>query len=436
MGRNPSNFTETGVAGGYDFRYGIRTDDSIVALRGQEGIRRLREMRENDPTVGAILIAIEMLVKGAKWTFRPADSSDQAKEAAAFAQSCMDDMDFTFEDFLGDAISMLPYGFSLFEMVFKRRKDGRIGIRKLGPRAQWTIELFDVDTGGVLKGAWQQTYTGGARVYLPADKILLFRTTSANCDPAGRSVLRNAYRSYLYVTHITEYEAVAIERELNGMPVGRIPAEYLSPTATPEKMAFAEKFKQILRDVKKNAQGYVLLPSDLYEDDEGKLSETYQVGFELLASKGSRDIDTSKVIMRHQGDIARTVIADFMMLGQNDRGSYAMSKSKSDVFVKGIRSFLNSIASPINRRLLPSLWEANGLDPALMPQITYENVAPIDLDELGKYIRSLALAGASLFPNPDLENSALAAAGLPERASENPKVPPTVAQDDTIGEDP
>jgi hypothetical protein len=415
MGRNPKNFTEVGVAGGYDFRFGIRTEDTIVALRGQNGIKRLREMRENDPTVGAILIAIDMLVRGAEWVFRPADSSPAAADAAKFAQSCLDDMDFTFEEFLSDVTSMLPYGFSLFEMVFKRRADGRIGVRKLGPRAQWTIELFDVDSGGVMKGAWQQTYTGGSRVYLPADRVLLFRTTSANCDPAGRSILRNAYRSYLYATHITEYEAVAIERELNGLPVGRIPSEYLMPNASPEKKAFADKFRQIMRDVKKNAQGSVLLPSDLHEDEDGKLSDIYQVGFELLASKGSRDIDTSKVIMRHQGDIARTVIADFMMLGQNDRGSYALGKSKSDIFVKGIRSFLNSIASPINRKLLPALWEANGMDPALMPKIAYENVAPVDIDELGKFVRSLALAGAQIFPNPELENAILSVAGLPER---------------------
>jgi len=429
MGRNPKNFTEIGVAGGYDFRFGIRTEDTIVALRGQNGIKRLREMRENDPTVGAILIAIDMLVRGAQWVFRPADDSPAAAEAAKFAQDCLDDMDFTFEEFLSDVTSMLPYGFSLFEMVFKRRADGRIGIRKLGPRAQWTIELFDVDSGGVLKGAWQQTYTGGSRVYLPADRILLFRTTSANCDPAGRSILRNAYKSYLYATHITEYEAVAIERELNGLPVGRIPSDYLLAGASPEKQAFAEKFRQILRDVKKNAQGYVLLPSDLQEDEDGKLSSTYQVEFELLASKGSRDIDTSKVIMRHQGDIARTVIADFMMLGQNDRGSYAMSKSKSDVFIKGIRSFLNSVASPINRKLLPALWEANGMDPALMPKIAYESVAPVDLDELGKFVRSLALAGAQIFPNTELENAALSAAGLPERTI------PTQQDDKVLGED-
>jgi hypothetical protein len=429
MGRNPKNFTEIGVAGGYDFRFGIRTEDTLVALRGQNGIKRLREMRENDPTVGAILIAIDMLVRGAEWVFRPADASPAAADAAKFAQDCMDDMDFTFEEFLSDVTSMLPYGFSLFEMVFKRRADGRIGVRKLGPRAQWTIELFDVDTGGVLKGAWQQTYTGGARVYLPADRILLFRTTSANCDPAGRSILRNAYRSYLYATHITEYEAVAIERELNGLPVGRIPSDYLLPSASPEKQAFAEKFRQIMRDVKKNAQGYVLLPSDLQEDEDGKLSSIYQVGFELLASKGSRDIDTSRVIMRHQGDIARTVVADFMMLGQNDRGSYAMSKSKTDVFVKGIRSFLNSIASPINRKLLPALWDANGMDPALMPKIAYENVAPVDLDELGKFVRSLALAGAQIFPNPELENAALSVAGLPERTL------PTRQDDNVVGED-
>lgn len=429
MGRNPKSFGESGVAGGYDANYGPRTLDTLVELRGLNGMRNLRIMSENDPTVGAIIMGITMLTRGAKWSFEAADASPAAKEAAAFMQSVMDDMEFTFEEFLDDAMTMLNYGFSLFEIVMKRRTDGRIGIRKLGPRPQWTIDRFDVDeNGSTVLGAWQQTVTRGM-VYLPADRLLHMKVKSSYADPYGKSILRNAYRSYRYVTNIQEYEAVAIERELNGLPVGRIPSDYLDPNADAGKKAFVEKFKTILRDVKRNEQGYLLIPSDAYEDADGKVSNQRMVDFELLASKGTRDIDTNKSIVRHQQDMARSVLADFLMLGQNDRGSFAMSKSKTDIFVKSMRSMLNSVAAPINRRLIPAVWEANSFDPALMPKIRYENLAPVDLDVLGGFIRSLALANANIFPDLNVENALLNAAGLP------PKVESTKADDSVVGED-
>jgi hypothetical protein len=105
-----------------------------------------------------------------------------------------------------------------------------------------------------------------------------------------------------------------------------------------------------------------------------------------------------------------------MMLGGSDRGSFAMSKSKTDVFVKAMTSFLNSICNPINRRLVPAIWEANGMDPELMPVLVFEDMAPMDIDVLGKFLRSLALAGARIFPNVELENAALKVAGMPELA--------------------
>lgn len=429
MGRNPKSFGETGVASGYDANFGIRYLDTLVELRGTQGMRNLRIMSDNDPTVGAILMGITMLTRGARWSFQPASETPAAAEAAEFMQGVMDDMEITFEDFLDDAMTMLVYGFSLFEIVMKRRADGRIGVRKLGPRPQWTIENFDVDdSGSRMLGAWQNTLYQGI-VYLPAERLLHMKVKSAYADPAGKSILRNAYRSYRYVTNIQEYEAVAIERELNGLPVGRIPSEYLDPNADASKLAFVEKFKTILRDVKRNEQGYLLIPSDVYEDADGKISNQRMVDFELLASKGTRDIDTNKSIVRHQQDMARSVLADFLMLGSGDRGSFAMSKSKTDIFVKSMRSILNSVAAPINRSLVPKIWEANAFDPALMPKIQYENLAPVDLDVLGGFIRSLALANANIFPDLGIENALLNAAGLP------PKTRETVVDDDVIGED-
>lgn len=429
MGRNPKSFGESGVASGYDANFGVRYLDTLVELRGIQGLRNLRIMSDNDPTVGAILMGITMLTRGARWSFQPANETPAAAEAAEFMQGVMDGMEMTFEDFLDDSMTMLVYGFSLFEIVMKRRDDGRIVVRKLGPRPQWTIDRFDVDdSGSKMLGAWQNSLYKGM-VYLPAERLLHMKVKSAYADPAGKSILRNAYRSYRYVTNIQEYEAVAIERELNGLPVGRIPADYLAANADDNKKAFVDKFKQILRDVKRNEQGYLLIPSDPYEDADGKISNQRMVEFELLASKGTRDIDTNKSIVRHQQDIARSVLADFLMLGSNDRGSFAMSKSKTDIFVKSMRSILNSVSAPINRQLIPMIWEANSFDPALMPKIQYENLAPVDLDVLGGFIRSLALANANIFPDLGIENALLNAAGLP------PKIRETAANDDVIGED-
>lgn len=429
MGRNPASFGENGAASGYDPNQGIRTQDSIIELRGAEGMKRLRVMSENDPTVGAILLGITMLTRGARWSFKAADDTSQAQEAADFMQSVMDGMESTFEDFLDDAMTMLIYGFSLFEIVMMRRSDGFIGLRKLAPRPQWTIDRFDVDdSGSTLLGAYQQTFTSRGMVYLPADRLLHMKVKSAYNDPAGKSILRNAYRSYKYVTNIQEYEAVAIERELNGLPVGRIPSDYLSPDADDSKKAFVEKFKTILRDVKRNEQGYLLIPSDAYEDEDGKVSSMRMVEFELLASKGTRDIDTNKSIVRHQQDMARSVLADFLMLGQNDRGSFAMSKSKTDIFVKSMRSILNSVSAPINRKLVPAIWSANGFDQKLMPEIQYENLAPVDLDILGGFIRSLALSDIK-FEDLAVQNALLSAAGLP------PITKTTEKDDQILGED-
>jgi hypothetical protein len=429
MGRNPATFVEQGIDGSYNYRYGIRQDDLLVELRGRMGMRRYRQMVDDDPTVGAVLAGITMLAKGATWTFKPKDKN--RAEGAEFMTSVMDDMFFTMEDFLSDAMLMLPYGFMLFEMVLKRRSDGYYGVRKLGPRLPWTVDRFEVNEHNEPIGVWQLTDTGGSR-YVPMERLLHFRAVSAGGDPYGRSILRNAYRSYVYVRHIQEYEAIAIERELNGLPVGRIPSDYLAPDAPDHKKAFVSKFKDILRDVKKNEQGFVLIPSDLWEDGDGKLSEKFQVDLELLASKGTRDIDPRKTINGHQQDMARSVLADFMTMGMNDRGSFSMSKNKSDIFVKAMKSFLNSVRAPVNRKLIPYLWQVNGFPEETMPELVYENLAPIDLDVLGKYIRSLALAGAKVFPNPDLENAAMVAADMPKRSVE--EIEENYEEDDSAGE--
>ena len=60
---------------------------------------------------------------------------------------------------------------------------------------------------------------------IPIDKALLFRTKSRKDNPEGRSILRNAYRSWYFKRRIQEVEGIGIERDLAGLPVMYAPAD-------------------------------------------------------------------------------------------------------------------------------------------------------------------------------------------------------------------
>jgi hypothetical protein len=403
-------FQELGVASDYNPSWGLRQDEFIVQLRGTQGIKKYREMAENDPVIGAILMSMDMMLRSVKWRIEGG-----TEKGRSYVESEMHGMaDRTWEEFISDVLSFLPYGFSLFEIVMKRRADGLIGLKKLAPRAQWTVDRFTTNENGDILGVWQ--VAAQRNVFIPYSKLLHFRTSAINNEPAGRSVLRSAFTSWRYQNEIKYIEAVAIERELNGLPIARVPSEYMGANASDSQKAFMASIKRIVRDVKRNEQGYIILPSDLYADDDGKLSNKYLVEFDLIASKGTRDIDTSKTILRYQGDMARAVMADFVMLGSNDRGSFALSKSKADLFLKALEGFMDTIQAVLNRRLLPRLWEVNAglLSPEDMPHLARGRVAPVDLDELGQFVQRLTMAGADLFPDDGLDKHLRDIAGLPE----------------------
>ena len=419
---------EIGIGGTNTKDGTIRADEFIPELRGKRAIKKYREMRDNDSTVGAIMYATEQVLRDVDYYVEPANDTPEAQREADFVKSVLEDMEHTLDDHIAEALSHLTFGFSLFEVVYKRRRgpdfrsgkkhskytDGRIGVRKLASRAQWTIERFDVDktTGDVL-GVRQEQSFGSKPIYIPSTKLVHYRTTITNNDPSGRSILRNAYSSYQYLKNLQNVEAVAVERELHGIPVGRISAEYLSPDATADQAAVRSQMEKVLRDLKFNEQGYALLPSDVYRDAEGRPTNQRIVDIELISSNGTRNIDIHPIIQRYQHDIARSVMAEFLMLGAGQNGSYALSKSKTDLFLRSMESYINSIFDVLNKQLIETLWQINGLNYDLMPKVCAGDVAPHDLRELGAYLRNLNGANIDLSGQKDIVNALLHNAELP-----------------------
>jgi hypothetical protein len=414
---------DSGVIGSTGLRQygGVVTEEFLKELHGARGARVYREMADNDPVCGAVLFAITMLLRRATWSWTAPDQSTEAEKAKEFAESVFSDMTTPMTAIIDEVCSMFTYGYAPMEITWKKRNgpggdstgrskftDGKIGIREIRLRAQPTVSRWQIDDDdGTIDGLWQQPIAGPL-VFIPIEKMLLFRTTTVRNNPEGRSCLRSAYRPWYFKKRIEEIEGVGVERDLAGMPMVKLPGRMLDPNASPEDKAVAQAYIKMLKRVRADQQTGIMMPSD--RDANGNaLFE-----FSLLSTAGSRTFDTTGIVDRYDRRIATSVLADFIFLGQSAVGSFALSSDKTALFATAIGAFLQDIADVINDHLLPRLWDLNAFDPDIMPKLVPGDVETPNLAELAAYITSLAGAGVPLFPDRELENHLRSLAGLPE----------------------
>lgn len=381
-------------------------------------------MQANSPIIRASLFAIDMLMRQVDWRVDPADENNtQAVEVADFVNECRDDMSHTWADFLSEVFSFVPYGYSYHEIVYKIRAgeqppgaqqptskydDQKIGWRKLPIRTQTTQQQWVFDDTGGLKGQWQVAPPDFQRVFLPIEKCLLFRPGAHKGNPEGRSALRGAYRPWYFAKRIEEVESIGVERDLAGLPVVEVPAELTDANASPEQKAAYQAFQKIVRNIRVDEQMGVVLPQ-AYDGDGNKL-----YALSLLASAGTKRTDTVPILERYYRQMAMTVMADFLMLGHEKVGSFALASSKTNLFSVALGAWLDSVAETMNRYAIPRLLALNGIDPALTPKLCHGDIETPELPEIADFVAKLVTAGAPLFPDMRLENTLRRWASLPE----------------------
>lgn len=418
---NNGLFTETGLTG-LRRSSGYIQEEFLPQLKGYRQISIFREMRDNDPVIGAILYAIDKLVRQVKWRVQPATKNKADKEAAAFVESCLMDMSASWPDVVSEVMSMLVYGWSYHEVVYKKRDgdsrnpkkrskydDGKIGWRKISIRAQDTREKWEFDEQGGIRGLIQSAPPKYDLTFIPIEKALLFRTSSEKNNPEGRSVLRNAYRPWYFKRRVEEIEAIGIERDLAGFPVMYVDPDIMREDATGAKQQIFRDYQEMVVNIRRDQQEGLILPS-MY-DEQGH--QIYKL--ELLSSGGSRSFDINTTLQRYDQRIATTVLADFILLGQQAYGSYALSSDKTNLFSVSIGTYLQIIENVMNEHAIPRLFKVNGIKTKALPELKYGEIETPPLTEIGTFIQQLAGAGAPLFPDDDLENHLRGMAHLPER---------------------
>lgn len=402
-------------------RYGgIFYEEFLSELRGRKGAEVFTEMSNNDETIGAILFAIEMLVRQASWSVEPGGSTAKDREAAEFVKSCMDDMQQTWIDTISEILSFLTYGWSFHEIVYKRRMgrtkdnrtsskydDGLIGWMKLPIRSQETLYQWEYDDQDNLIGMTQMPPPDFGLITIPMNKAMLFRTRSRKDNPEGRSILRTAYRSWYFKRRIQEIEGIGIERDLAGLPV----------ITTPEGMDIWDKDDEDMNAIRAGLEAMV---KNIRRDSTEGLVLPFGYTFELTSTGGSRQFDTNSIIARYDTKISQTVLADFIQLGHESVGSFALSSDKTNLFSMAICAFLDIICQTFNSQGIPALIDINGDHFAGVtdyPRLTHGDIEDVDLATMATFIKDMTSIGV-IIPDESLEDYVRQLGKLPKRTTD------------------
>jgi hypothetical protein len=373
--------------------------------------KTVNEIRHN-PTVGSAMNVYRMFISRVNWDVEPHEDADETnKERAKIIRTMMDDMEGqSWSNFIEEAIPYLEYGFGIHEKVLRRRlrrngsayNDGLVGIKKLAPRNQDTIEKWRfTEDGADLIGVEQNIsnlensarFQGKKNIngLIPIDreKFLLFTASGNRGNPQGNSIYKAIYLSYKMLTLLQENELVGVAKDMQGLLKIAIPPKYMAPDASAEDKATVAAFQAIIDAYNNGTQRGLLVPNLI--DPESKLP---LFTYDLMEAKGGARYDVEKIITRLQDDILSALNCDIVKLGSQGAGSFSLASAKTSVLALAIDYRLREMAGVLNNDLMKTLYQANGWSTEKMAKFVYQDIEEISLEEFSSAVQRMFATSA------------------------------------------
>lgn len=412
--RDRQVFKEFGVSAASIWSLSGEEEEQERQLQGMQGIDTWNNMRRGDHTGAAIVAGLTLPIRRSSWTVTPSSEKDADKQAAEFLEQCMDDMSHSWDAMIIDALTFFPFGWSYLEQVMKRRQgqtppgkdaakskytDGRVGWRKIVLRPQTSLLQWLIDDNGGIQGI-SQNVPNRTPADIPIQRSLLFRTTTEGNYPEGVSIFRPAWRPWRQRQRLEMVEGMAYTRNLAGILKVSLGAG--ATTEAEESQESDEyKAKKLIRDA--------------YNDRMVGVIETDALKVGVLEGPKGTDFEPlGKCITRKDHEMARATLAHFIILALQERGSYALAKDESDLFLMAVTAYLEAMSDVIQRFAVERLFRLNvfpGI--AELPQVDATAVYKPDLKEVSEAINNLV--GAQLLTVDDtLEAYIRELAGFPE----------------------
>jgi hypothetical protein len=408
-------FSELGVSG-LERYSGIIGEEWLNELSDLYRSNKVyKEMRDNEPLIGAILLATDMIIRRVRWYVKEGGSSDKALKKAEFLESCKNDFsDQNWNDIISEALSMLVFGWATAEKVYKIRKegqskypDGKVGWARWGFRAQETLFEWNYDKDSKLIGLTQCDPVTMNYIFIPIEKLLLFRTKVYKDNPQGKSWFRTAFKPWWFKKHLEEFEAIGLEHSAVGVVVGWVPKAVITDST---QAALKTNFGNAITKIQTGKGAAILLPLEYDSNGNKKYDLTLLSG----NSKTSEIQQIGAVIERYEMRILQSCLYEISMIGTKGGGSYALAETKGNSFTLALGTLLEIIKSIINDNAVYELFKLNGDNMEELPTIEFMPIVKADLKEVGEYLKNLAASGATIWPNRALSKFIMEVANMPE----------------------
>ena len=408
----------TRISSGY-----IASEERNRLLVRESRYRVGSEMLANSSIVAASVRLYLDLVGRSRWVF---DGTDEAVERAETA--LMEDPATPWHRIARRASFSFYWGYSIQEWTMMRRaEDGALTFKDIAPRAQRTIERWDVDkqTGAVL-GVVQRDPNTYDEIYIPRSKCLYMVDDSMDDSPEGLGMFRHLIERYLRLVEYeklewSNFEDVALGTLIAMLPFAeleRLVAEAGEQLTNEGRVALEAPLKQLLQDrvEGKGKRSGIAIDSSVYQgvtiDRENRPTSARQWGVDRLRSETGGLGPFNNSINRLNLELARVMGTEQLLLGGSGGGSYALSADQSHNFMLKVDGTNREIAETVKSDLLLPLWLVNGWDLKTIPDVTVETVRFKDFEALARMLKDLAASGAVLSLDDPAINEIRAEGGL------------------------
>jgi len=324
----------------------------------------LIEQMINDAVVQACLLSIKLPITQSPSMIKPASQDNYDLKVAEFVEKALfENPYFLWNDFQNQILSGIEWGVSIHETARIFNK-GQI-LLNLAPRLVKTIQYWN-HTNDYLTSITQLATKNNKYQYLQIanENLILWSAEKRGKDYSGISMLRAIYRYWYFKDLILKIMLITAKnygiRTINiELPAGSKPEDKTAAEEVGETWVSHEK-------------GYVITPFGYKLNTIGNISNMPEL---------SKQIDLLDRQMFYR------FLANFLMVGMTDVGSYGLAESKTNFFMLSLESTANSIEDVLNkdiegRSIIPRLVRENFGDNVIPPKFMKPKIRTIDYDNL------------------------------------------------------
>jgi hypothetical protein len=357
-------------------------------------------MFRSEPIIRTSLNATTDPIVSARYYCQPADDSTESKKYAEFIENILINpnsemsMRDNFSFYLRKIMSYNAFGFACFEVVWKIVNNYIIPDH-FAERLQRTIK-WNIEDDNLISISQNNYWSSNIKRKIQdipntTDKLLIFTNDQQGNDYEGRGVLRNQYRAWKMKQRMVNSLMVGYNRYLVGTLSCSVPVE-----GSQEDVI---RVKKVGKNWNSHEKGVVIFPEGF--------------DFQIHETNMQASIHALNFIKYLDSEMALAAFAQWILLGTNGTGSYALSSDQTDMAIMKLQGIIDYICDKITKLIKRIIYynfgnEAVSLSPTLTGRLVEE-----DVNQWITKINACIQAG-SLPVYKDLQNKIAQSFELPE----------------------